>query len=140
MSSKQIRIEWNDKLSVGVDSIDNQHKILVKIINELFDSYFNHYDGTTSIRTMSKLMVYIHEHFKYEEELFDKYQWPQRNAHKNTHAILTKKVLDLKAQLDKDHDMENSLKLMELLKEWLAEHILVEDQKYAEFLRSKNIT
>lgn len=54
--------------------------------------------------------------------------------------MLTNKVLELKANLDAEHDKENSLKLMALLKTWLSEHIMVEDMQYAEFLFINNLS
>ena len=31
-------LEWNETLSVGVPSIDEQHKALLGLLNELFDA------------------------------------------------------------------------------------------------------
>ena len=137
MDDKKIAIQWNEKLSVGIPSIDAQHKILVEIVNNLFTQFYDESDNTVSVKTMSKLIVYINQHFKHEEELFEKYGWSGKNNHRNAHAMLTKKVLELKGNLDAEHDKDNSLKLMALLKTWLSEHIMVEDMQYAEFLCSK---
>ena len=137
MSDIKEVFKWSDKLSVGIESIDSQHKVLVKIISDLFEGFHNSETSDSSIKTVQKLMVYVDQHFKHEEELFEKYQWEGRFAHKNMHVLLTKKVSALMSELSQDKDKENSLKLMKLLKEWLSVHILIADREYIEFLISK---
>ena len=133
-------VEWNEKkLATGIESIDSQHKILIKIINDLFVFFNDPNEKLAAKRTIVKLLVYVEEHFKYEETLFSQHCWPGKNDHINAHVLLTKKVLGIQQQLDQEHDKEDSLKLMSLLKDWISEHILIEDKKYIEYLIEKGV-
>ena len=139
MSELKDIFHWSEKLSVGIPSIDSQHKVMVEIIGSLFEGFQNSNMNDTSIKTVNKLIVYIDQHFKHEEQLFEQHQWEGRYEHKNKHVQLTKKVMDLMSELNQEKDRENSLKLMRLLKEWLSEHILIADREYMDFLISKGV-
>lgn len=125
---------WNESYSVGIGVIDEQHKKLIKIINELYDAQKI---GTTQIligEVLSKLTDYTIYHFQMEEEMQSKYRFPNLNEHKEEHAGFVAKLNELK----KDSEKKNlllSLKTLDFLKDWTITHILGSDQEFADYLR-----
>lgn len=132
-------MEWSDKLSVGVESIDSQHRKLVSMVNELFDAMKSGQGKDKMGKTLDGLIAYTASHFAYEEQLFAKTTYPESAAHKKEHDDLTKKVLAIQEKMKSGVSFSLSMEVMEFLKSWLVNHILVSDKKYGPHLTSKGI-
>jgi len=81
-------ITWSDNLSVGIDSIDAQHKSIITMINTLNDALA---DGSTHEvlhKIFDGLAVYTITHFDYEEKLFAEYDYVDNAAHTAEHQAL----------------------------------------------------
>lgn len=131
-------IEWSDKLSINVADVDNQHKKLIAMINELFDAMKT---GKTNdvIRPILEGMVsYAKDHFAYEERFFSQYGYPSTAEHVAEH----KKFIDQLNQFIRDFKegkLTLSLDLLNFLKSWLSGHILGTDKKYVSFFHEKGL-
>lgn len=78
-------MRWTDSLSVGINSIDNQHNKLIDLINTLF-SEMNSGTSKHAVSTaLAKLIEYTGSHFTFEEDLFAKHGYPEQNAHMEMH-------------------------------------------------------
>ena len=131
--------EWNDSLSVGIPSIDRQHKVLIGLINELHDlieSGKNNASG--SIAILKKLITYAKAHFIYEEGLFKGKNYDATEEHLAYHRKIEKKLFDLKEQSNQS-DFNLSSELMVFLKDWLNNHILKEDMGYSKLLIENDV-
>ena len=62
--------EWTDQLSVGVPSIDRQHKVLISLINELHDAMDKRAGALAAKNVLKRVINYAQAHFIYEEGLF----------------------------------------------------------------------
>ncbi len=132
-------MRWSNSLSVGLESIDSQHKVLISLINALF-SEMNSGNGKQAVSSaLVKLIEYTGSHFAFEEELFDKHNYAEKDAHKEIHKTLVAKVVDFQTQFEND-EKDISLELMEFLKDWLIKHIKGTDKKYSSFLQSKGVS
>lgn len=132
-------LNWSDKFDLGIPSINEQHKKLVGMLNELFDGMQAAKGRETVGRVLDELIDYTVEHFRYEESLFDKTGYIEARAHKAEHAALAKKVLDIQTRYKGSTTVSISLEVLNFLKEWLNHHIQETDRKYAPFLISKGI-
>lgn len=126
-------ITWTNELSVGVASIDEQHKKLVNMINSLNDALEKGEADEMIIKIFNGLAAYTQKHFAYEEELFAAHGYPDSTAHKREHGDLIVQVVELKKKLDTG-DFMIGAELMSFLKKWLTNHILGSDKKYSQFL------
>jgi methyl-accepting chemotaxis protein len=132
-------MRWSNSLSVGIESIDSQHKVLIDLINDLFYE-MNSTNGRQAVSSaFSKLNKYTESHFAYEENLFDKHNYAEKDAHKKIHKKLVAQVVDFQTQFDSGKK-DVSLELMEFLKDWLLKHIKGTDKKYSSFLQSKGVS
>ncbi len=132
-------ITWGPQLSVGINSIDEQHKKLVNMINALNDALAAGEGKEMLGKIFNGLAAYTTKHFQFEEDLFAKYNYPETAAHKKEHADLLKQVGDLKAKMDAGNFMI-SMELMAFLKSWLTNHIQGTDKKYVAFLTSEGVS
>ena len=81
-------ITWNDAWSVGVDVIDEEHKKLVDILQKLFGALITVQAKSYIKGLVDELMDYTHYHFKNEEAILGKYDYPHLEQHKAQHIAL----------------------------------------------------
>ncbi|MFY9644458.1 MAG: bacteriohemerythrin [Terriglobales bacterium] len=130
---------WNDKLSVGVNVIDDDHKKLVSLVNELYDGITAGKGKEALGKILDRLVDYTKVHFDREEQFFARTAYPAAAAHKQEHTDLTKQVLDVQAKYKRGEVLTLSLEVMNFLKNWLVNHIQGSDKKYGPHLNAKGI-
>lgn len=131
-------ISWTEDLSVSVKDFDNQHKELIKLINELHDAMAARKGTEVLGRVLANLVSYTKVHFANEEKLMLAHNYPGYLNHKAEHDSLTKKALDIKSKFDRGNNII-SVELMAFLKDWLTKHIIGLDKKYSTFFAGKGI-
>jgi len=132
-------LSWNDNLSVGVATIDADHKKLVSIINELFDAMRAGRGQDALGKILDSLVSYTKTHFAREENFFAQTGYPDSTAHKKLHDDLTRQVLEVQRKYKQGETGILSVEVMNFLKDWLLTHIKGEDKKYGPHLISKGI-
>ncbi len=131
-------IEWNEKYSVHIEEIDSQHKRMFSIINRLHDSMKARKGKEVIGNLLGELIDYTYYHFATEEEYFRLYNYPHFDVHKSEHDLMRNLVADLKRKFDANAEMSIN-EVMDLLKDWLSDHVLGSDQKYGSFLNERGI-
>lgn len=131
-------IDWTEDLSVGIASIDQEHKVLINMINVLHEAMLNR-KGNEVLGTVVKEMVeYTKYHFGHEEELFKTHNYSQKLIHEKAHQNFTAKVLEVQKKLE-SKELVMSMEIADFLKDWLKKHIQGEDKKYSAFLIEKGV-
>jgi hemerythrin len=138
MSSKHFA-EWSDELSVGIEEIDAQHKILVELVNRLYEETIIHKaDLSVLDDILHELVEYTIIHFAVEESLFRIFDYPGTEIHTRHHNELKLQVLELQQKVRSGEETINT-KLLLFLKNWLQHHILEEDKLYGPFLLQQGV-
>ena len=132
------KVIWNQRLSVGVEEIDRQHKQLVGVLNQLLGMEGVTVDSETISDTLTRMTEYADYHFKSEEAFMQKYAYPEYEAHRLEHIAFMRKTAEL-AMGTMAYKKSIPTDLLEYLKSWLVEHILVTDMKYKPFFEEKGI-
>lgn len=130
---------WNENMSVGVRVLDEDHKRLVAIINELHDALKTGHGKDALGKVLDELVSYTKSHFAREEQFFTKTGYAGSAAHKKEHEDLTKQVLEVQRKFKNGETGGLSLEVMVFLKDWLTNHIQGSDKKYGPYLNSKGI-
>lgn len=131
--------EWDEKYSVSVPSIDQQHRDLIKYINMLQDELTSPEPDTEILELiLNGLIVYTSTHFKYEEMLFTMHQYPETEEHKAAHSLMTDSVARFKQRYDEGAANVGE-ELLVFLKKWLNYHILKEDMAYSRHMVARNV-
>jgi hemerythrin len=131
-------IEWSDKFSINILEVDNQHKKLVSMVNELHDAMKTGKGKDIMGNILSGLIQYVGTHFATEERFMSKYNYPEYLAHKAEHVKLSQKAVEIQKEFEKGVPVI-TVELMNFLKDWLQEHILGSDKKFGIFLNSKGV-
>lgn len=131
--------EWSDELSVGIEEIDAQHKILVELLNRLYDETIVHQAGAETINEiLNELVEYTIIHFAVEESLFRIFDYPGTEIHTQHHNDLKAQVAELQQKVKRGEATINT-ELMMFLKKWLQYHIIQEDKLYGPFLIQRGV-
>lgn len=130
---------WTEKLSVGVGVLDDDHKRLVAMVNELYDAMQAGHGKETLGRILNDLVHYTKVHFAREEKFFAETSYPAIAVHKQEHDALTQQVLDVQQKYMAGASAALSIDVLRFLKTWLVNHIQGSDQKYRPHLNAKGI-
>lgn len=130
---------WNDAIAVGIEEVDEQHRVLVDLINQLHDALTADTPNRPAIgHVLEGLMDYTMNHFIMEEEWFERHNYPDIQAHKKQHNHFTSTIMS--ALTDFETSQHVPYALLEFLKQWLSEHIMRTDKSYVPFLQNHGIT
>ncbi|HSY04186.1 MAG TPA: bacteriohemerythrin [Acidobacteriaceae bacterium] len=129
---------WNDSYSVKVELCDAQHKKLFVIINNLADAMRMGRGQDVVTATVGELPQYTRTHFQQEEALLRTANYPQLASHQEQHRRF---IADVEA-LERDSSAgqaANSIKVLNLLRDWLLNHIQKTDKQYSAHLNAAGI-
>ena len=132
------RIIWDESFSVGVSKFDKQHKQIISIINTLNDQQNEGFDSKKVAKILNELTIFVHTHFKMEEQLLAEYGYPnisdQQKEHKEFRIKLANFCTDSMTAYT-----SIPINVLHYLKEWWVDHILVKDMQYRSFLTSRGV-
>lgn len=126
--------EWKADYSVDIKSIDDDHRGLFGIINQLFEAMSHGRAKDILSEILSQLIDYTKTHFRREEMYFATTNYPEMQEHKLQHELFIEKIDGLKREFDKG-DEKISVELIKYLSDWLINHILISDKKYKSHLK-----
>lgn len=129
-------VEWSDKLSVGVERIDHEHKKLVALLNELHRALQAGTGEGALGGVLDGLIQYASYHFAHEEELFLRSNYPGYEKHLRQHKALTAKVLEIYADFQSGSATVRPEQVLEFLKNWLSQHIMGSDRDFGMYLNA----
>jgi hemerythrin-like metal-binding protein len=131
-------LTWKDSYSVGVQALDDDHKRLLHLINNLYTAANYRTDMAFERQALNEVIDYTKTHFAREEELMRANEYPDFEPHKRQHEAMIAKVNELMARYEQDRDGTVE-ELLKYLREWLIQHILGTDQGYRGHLTSRGV-
>lgn len=131
-------LAWSNTFSVGVKDIDDQHKKLIELANQLNDAMKAGRGKEVLEKTLSELVAYTEYHFAFEERLMATHGYPNEAAHLNDHKGLVKTVGEFRSRFE-NGDGALTNEVMGLLRDWLSRHIMNSDRALARDLNLKGI-
>lgn len=138
MRSAEDLVEWSEELSVGIEEIDSQHRVLVDLLNDLHRAIVEHHGSEASQRILAELLEYTRIHFAVEESLMRILGYPDYEEHKHHHELLLNEVHTLSQKLAEGKKSVN-FELLHFLKMWLTKHIMEEDRQYTSHFISRGV-
>jgi hemerythrin len=127
---------WKDTYNVGNTTIDRQHKKLVGLVADMYDAMAEGKGRDVLGRILRELIQYTVQHFKDEEVIMSRAQYPKLVKHIGLHCELTQSVQRLQSELESGRTAM-SVETLNFLMKWLNDHILVHDHQFAAFVASK---
>lgn len=132
--------EWKSEYDTGVEEIDNQHKVLVSLINELNGLVGDNFDRGAAEEIFNKLKNYTVFHFATEEGLMAQYHYADRDLH--AHLLQHRQFEEEIASVQHDFSqitIEDCNVILSYLTNWLINHICKVDKRFSDFILDKRL-
>ena len=124
-------VVWDDRFALGVKQFDEDHQVLVGLLNRAYDDFDNGatHEGVDSI--LEELVDYATYHFAAEELWMQKQSYPKLDVHRAEHEGFTKRVVEMLGSYP--HNNKLLMEVMTFLNNWLVNHILKSDAEYGRY-------
>ncbi|WP_020674757.1 bacteriohemerythrin [Geopsychrobacter electrodiphilus] len=129
---------WNEKYSVGVTELDEQHKSLIHMINEMHYAMNNDKGQEAITSIIEQMFAYMELHFSTEEGYMQQFGYLGLLAHQKSHEEFRSKARDLRERVSAG-EFVLSFEILQFLSDWLQNHILVSDMKYTSLFAEKGL-
>ena len=131
---------WTDKLSIGNDQIDRDHKKMVFYVNEMHHAittidqakHRNH----KVIENLNALVGHTREHFHREEQEMERWEYHLLEVHRCEHRALMTEIVRIQDRFNSDKHLMTLLEV-KMLKEWVNHHIVDGDKEMSMFIFDK---
>lgn len=129
---------WSDNYLTGIEAIDRQHKTLVAMINDAAPALAaTALAVDVALPLLDGLLDYVAAHFQTEERIMVRSGIDSRHLqhHQAVHGEFHRQVLALRRRVESGDDLDGT-EVLRFLSNWLAFHILGEDQRMARELKA----
>lgn len=129
-------LEWNKSFAVGIEEFDEHHKHLIDLLNEAYNNFITGASHQAVGESLGKILDYATYHFSAEEHWMELHGYAGLPLHHAEHEKFTRRVLEI---IENFHESKSnlSLEILNILKNWLFDHILKTDAYYGEFAKSQ---
>jgi hemerythrin len=126
-------IKWEDKFSVGIKELDEQHKKIIEIINRLSEMKgAGNFSAEDLFKIIQELSDYAQYHFTNEEIYFREFDYPETEAHIREHEEYRLKIKSLKDNYSVEQAEQTIADLLGFIDSWWIHHINHADKEYTE--------
>jgi hemerythrin len=133
--NNDILVEWDDRYSMNIQFIDDQHKELINLTNALYKGCLGGDETARSyfMETIRGTVDYVKYHFSAEEKMMESIHFPDLVQHKKEHESFVKKIL---ADVERFQGGKKFVpnEFVRYLKDWILTHIAIEDKKYSDYI------
>src|SRR5512142_402549 len=133
-----MRLVWDERFSVGILALDEQHKELMAMINQLIDHEEADTGSEHIAEILDRMTRYAEYHFHTEEQLLTEYSYPENPSHEKEHTRFKTQIARFCMDaIHRNKDLRNEI--LFYLRNWLKNHILKSDMKYKSFFQEKGL-
>ena len=119
--------EWKEEYSTGDSTVDEQHQYLFNLANRIIVA-----KPSQCKSIILELFQYTKVHFKAEEKIMAEFNFPELDNHRELHNNLITNLNKLYEKFDESIEYRNNL--IEFFGNWIVNHILNEDLRFANFV------
>ncbi|MBE0690768.1 MAG: bacteriohemerythrin [Anaerolineae bacterium] len=120
-------LHWNERYNTGVAEMGKQHRKLVDLINSLFQCMKDGGDRMVLTAVVDELVNYTVNHFRDEENLMRKHNFPDYDAHCKIHKNFIEQVSVYTNKIKAGERLPPA-DVFKFLKDWLVGHIEQKDR------------
>jgi len=131
-------LEWDDSINLNITEIDEQHRMLVSMINDIYAAKQFEKGNEELAKLLNRMSVYAAFHFAKEEDILASHDYPELDGHIKEHSNFEQKVFDFENAFAQGK-VELSAKVISILGEWLIKHFKSSDQQFTQFLLAKGV-
>ncbi|NLM61627.1 MAG: hemerythrin family protein [Clostridiales bacterium] len=130
-------IQWTPNLSVGVDHIDDQHKIWFEKANDLFEAGKNRRSKEVIGELLGFLDDYTKQHFRDEEAYMKKIGYPDLDKQVAAHKHFVEQLAKLKQDYESSGgSLTVIINANQMVLSWLTQHISNMDKQIGVYVKN----
>lgn len=130
-------IEWTDDLSVGSETIDEEHKTLIGVVNQLHEAIEKGSDRRTIGDLLGRLAEFVAIHFAEEEQIMRRVRYPGIDQHIQHHGALLDQLGELFHQFEVGN-IDVTPRTTEFLSDWVLIHLKSQDRELGNYLNQRH--
>ena len=133
-----ILVAWSEMYRTGIKTIDEQHKELVNLTNELYRACLKRDNDLPVVfkNKMSRMVEYVKVHFSEELEILARVKYPDYTEHRLQHIQLIRNILDAAKSYEEGKNFVPN-QFVRTLKDWIFGHIAISDKKYSFYIEEQ---
>jgi hemerythrin len=128
--------DWADVLDIGDPLLDEQHKQLFAIADDLMKAIARGEGEAVLKSVFERLLAYTQYHFKEEESHMERIGYPDRDAHTAEHVLLMMRVRTL-WRLIQNGEIITPQGVSVFVNDWIVDHIMHKDGLIGEYARAR---
>lgn len=132
-------IVWTNELSVDVKMLDNDHKRIAILINDLHDGLMAGSDSKALNSIFDELVASTRVHFAHEERILAEAGYDGAAEHKQEHEKKINHLLGLQVRFNRSKVSADYLEILDQLKEWLFTHMESSDKEFVAHLKATGV-
>jgi hemerythrin len=132
-------LAWSETYSVGDAMLDSDHRIIFDLLSQLHDAAETDQSRDVVGSVLNVLAEYTEHHFRREELVMTRNQYPQTAHHAQLHRQLEARVQAVRTRWASGDRQALNDEVLTLLKKWLTEHILEDDKAYGPWVEAASI-
>ena len=134
-SERSYKKAWTDQEAIAYNVLmDAHHRIFFEMIKE-FSKHTGKNDQEAIKRRIEFLLEYAAMHLGAEEKLMRQANYPELDEHKAVHDAFVRKLLSTKESFDKDPTSVTAEGILEVMQDWLVNHIVGSDKRYMPYVQ-----
>ena len=126
-------VEWDDSLRVGIDVIDEHHRYLFDLSNDLFEVISSKRGARDVARVLKSLDQYVQVHFRAEERMMEHYGFGALERQQHQHGQFEERLREFFDELH-NNPLTARFDMLVYLRNWLVRHIVHEDSQLRELV------
>lgn len=134
MSEPTPRVLWRDDFSVGVESIDHEHRELIGLINQIFE-WLDAGDQGAIAGELGEVHARISAHFALEEQMMREHRYDHYADHKSDHERLLDDIRDIMDAHENGTYAERKVAFADRLQHWFVDHFKTKDARLHRHIR-----
>ena len=131
-------INWSEEFTTGIESIDDQHRHLLDLINKFEEASRRGKGFRVMTDILNDLVGYTQEHFAHEEKIMEECGFPGIDKHIARHRGLLQKVERFQFEFGARENRVTA-EVRDFLRYWVRSHILQDDMAYAAHLKESRV-
>ena len=129
--------KWNDSFLIGIEELDQEHKILIDDINRLHEELVMNDEKSEIEECLGDIYTRMQAHFALEEHVMKEHGYKYFDEHKREHEELLDNYTEYMVQFLNDSGVSSDKSIEENLKHWVITHIVTSDKKMSLMVQEK---
>ena len=114
-------IKWKSTYSLGIPSVDFEHRQMIEMINKVYASLGDDADPNEIGSALEDIYAGIASHFALEERHMREARYAEFKEHKDEHEELLDQIRDMMDDFDQDPESSREI-LQDSLSSWFGKH------------------